>query len=117
MGWVSVSSLIIFLYFLLHFPSYNCLLCNPHDKSALLQLKNSFFVNSSFQFLLEYDHCSSSHSSETESWKNITDCCGWDGITCDTKSGHVIGLHLYCSHLRDVERHCRKFTPSNYNSH
>ncbi|KAG2391074.1 Receptor-like protein [Vigna angularis] len=100
MGWVSVSSLIIFLYFLLHFPSYNCLLCNPHDKSALLQLKNSFFVNSSFQFLLEYDHCSSSHSSETESWKNITDCCGWDGITCDTKSGHVIGLHLYCSHLR-----------------
>ncbi|WVY89577.1 hypothetical protein V8G54_035091 [Vigna mungo] len=100
MGWVSMSSLIIFLYFLLHFPSYNCLLCNPHDKYALSQFKNSFFVlNSSLHFHYKYGPCSS-YSSRIESWKNITDCCGWDGITCDTKSGHVIGLHLYCSDLR-----------------
>ncbi|XP_022637425.1 receptor-like protein 12 [Vigna radiata var. radiata] len=111
MGWVLVSSLIIFLYFLLHFPSYNCLLCNPHDKYALLQLKNSFFVNSSFHFLLEYDPCFS-HSSKTKSWKNITDCCGWDGITCDTKSGHVIGLHLYCSDLRGLIPQCLATFPS-----
>ncbi|XP_014502960.1 receptor-like protein 12 [Vigna radiata var. radiata] len=100
MGWVSVSSLIIFLSFLLHFPSYNCLLCNPDDKSALLQFKNSFFVlNSSLHFHFYYDPCSS-FSSRIESWKNTTDCCGWDGITCDSKSGHVIGLNLCCSDLR-----------------
>ncbi|KRH14703.1 hypothetical protein GLYMA_14G043300v4 [Glycine max] len=27
----------------------------------------------------------------TESWKYGTDCCEWDGVTCDTISGHVIG--------------------------
>ena len=98
MKWVVLylSYLIIFLCFLLHFPSYNCLVCNPYDKHALLQFKNSFVVvNSS----LGFDYCSS-HSSETESWKNITDCCGWDGVTCNSSSGHVIGLDLSCSSLR-----------------
>ncbi|KAL5548587.1 hypothetical protein UlMin_003818 [Ulmus minor] len=28
------------------------------------------------------------------SWKNGTDCCRWDGVTCDDITGHVIGLNL-----------------------
>uniref|UniRef100_A0A7N2LHQ8 Receptor-like protein 12 n=2 Tax=Quercus lobata TaxID=97700 RepID=A0A7N2LHQ8_QUELO len=28
-----------------------------------------------------------------------TDCCGWYGVTCDTMTGHVIGLDLSCSRL------------------
>ncbi|KAK7372636.1 hypothetical protein VNO80_06023 [Phaseolus coccineus] len=36
----------------------------------------------------------------TKSWNNITDCCGWDGVTCDSRSDHVIGLNLTCSDLR-----------------
>ncbi|KAM3684173.1 hypothetical protein ACB098_11G024500 [Castanea mollissima] len=28
-----------------------------------------------------------------------TNCCGWDGVTCDTMSGHVIGVDLSCSGL------------------
>ncbi|XP_057990689.1 receptor-like protein Cf-9 [Hevea brasiliensis] len=31
---------------------------------------------------------------KTESWKESTDCCSWDGITCDLETGNVIGLHL-----------------------
>ncbi|KRH14691.1 hypothetical protein GLYMA_14G042100v4 [Glycine max] len=34
-----------------------------------------------------------------ESWKNGTNCCEWDGVTCDIISGHVIGLDLSCSNL------------------
>ncbi|KAL0643503.1 hypothetical protein Bca4012_041793 [Brassica carinata] len=37
---------------------------------------------------------------KTESWENSsTDCCNWDGVTCDTESGKVIGLDLSCSCL------------------
>ncbi|XP_027941342.1 LOW QUALITY PROTEIN: receptor-like protein 7 [Vigna unguiculata] len=95
MGWVLLS-----YFFMFHclVPSYNCLLCNPDDKSALLQFKDSVVVISS-PFDPESDPCSS-YSSKTKSWNNVTDCCGWDGITCDSKSGHVIGLDLSCSLLR-----------------
>jgi Leucine-rich repeat (LRR) protein len=36
---------------------------------------------------------------KTESWKEGTDCCLWDGVTCDQKTGHVTGLDLSCSML------------------
>ncbi|KAL0009130.1 hypothetical protein SO802_010632 [Lithocarpus litseifolius] len=29
-----------------------------------------------------------------------TDCCGWDGVTCDTMTGHVIAVDLSCSGLQ-----------------
>ncbi|MCI38210.1 receptor-like protein kinase, partial [Trifolium medium] len=32
--------------------------------------------------------------SKTATWKNGTDCCSWNGVTCDTISGHVVGLNL-----------------------
>uniref|UniRef100_A0A0R0GI87 Leucine-rich repeat-containing N-terminal plant-type domain-containing protein n=1 Tax=Glycine max TaxID=3847 RepID=A0A0R0GI87_SOYBN len=66
--------------------------CNHHDTSALLLFKNSFTLNTSL-----YDN---SYSLKTESWKNGTDCCEWDGVTCDTISGHVIDLDLSCSNLQ-----------------
>ncbi|KAL1348077.1 hypothetical protein AAHE18_07G053000 [Arachis hypogaea] len=63
-------------------------LCNHHDNSNLLQFKNSFAIDISLI-----------GDSKTASWKNGTDCCEWDGVTCDTTSGHVIGLDLSCSML------------------
>nr|TKR90487.1 hypothetical protein D5086_0000233010 [Populus alba] len=36
---------------------------------------------------------------KTESWKEGTDCCLWDGVYCDLKTGHVTGLDLACSML------------------
>ncbi|XP_028080610.1 receptor-like protein 6 [Camellia sinensis] len=35
-------------------------------------------------------------------WNESTDCCSWAGVTCDWSNGHVIGLHLSCSHLHDT---------------
>nr|TKS05990.1 Cf-4/9 disease resistance-like family protein [Populus alba] len=34
---------------------------------------------------------------KTESWIDSTDCCSWDGVTCDMKTGPVTGLDLSCS--------------------
>ncbi|RVW74946.1 leucine-rich repeat receptor-like protein kinase [Vitis vinifera] len=36
---------------------------------------------------------------KTESWKKGSDCCSWDGVTCDWVTGHVIELDLSCSWL------------------
>ncbi|KAJ1386388.1 Leucine-rich repeat [Sesbania bispinosa] len=87
-----------FMFFLVsHFPnSYTLSLCNHDDQSALLHFKNSFVINTSY---INWFPCSS-FPSKTESWKNGTDCCEWDGVKCDAISGHVIGLDLSCSHLQ-----------------
>ncbi|XP_045786770.1 receptor-like protein 7 [Trifolium pratense] len=91
------------LLLLTNFTSYTFSLCNHHDSSALLQFKNSFFVNTSstpsdtFWF---YKWRCSSFSFKTETWKNNTDCCEWDGVTCDTVSDYVIGLDLSCNNLK-----------------
>ncbi|KAM3754643.1 hypothetical protein ACB098_03G181600 [Castanea mollissima] len=34
-----------------------------------------------------------------KSWKADRDCCSWDGVTCDTQNGEVIGLDLSKSWL------------------
>ncbi|AES99989.1 putative leucine-rich repeat-containing, plant-type, leucine-rich repeat domain, L [Medicago truncatula] len=86
------------LLLLTHFTSHTFSLCNKHDNSALLQFKNSFSVNTSSQ-PNPYFGCSS-FSFKTESWQNSTDCCEWDGVTCDTMSDHVIGLDLSCNNLK-----------------
>ncbi|XP_062081244.1 receptor-like protein 6 [Humulus lupulus] len=72
-------------------PSNN-LLCHPAESSALLQFSNSFIINPSmFDFVMK---------PKTVSWKNGTDCCSWDGVSCDHISGHVIGLNLSSSGLQ-----------------
>ncbi|KAG5584765.1 hypothetical protein H5410_045199, partial [Solanum commersonii] len=55
--------------------------CLDDQKSLLLQLKGSF----------QYD---STLSNKLARWnQNRTECCNWDGVTCDL-SGHVIALEL-----------------------
>ncbi|XP_028774910.1 receptor-like protein 6 [Neltuma alba] len=44
--------------------------------------------------------------SNISTWKNGTNCCLWDGVTCNPL-GHVIGLNLNCSWLHG------KLLPSN----
>ncbi|XP_045828074.1 receptor-like protein Cf-9 homolog [Trifolium pratense] len=94
---------IFFLLLFTHFTSYTFSLCNHHDSSALLQFKNTFFVNTSSTpadtWYSWYPRCSS-FSFKTESWKNSTDCCEWDGVTCDHISDYVIGLDLSCTNLK-----------------
>ncbi|MED6114215.1 hypothetical protein PIB30_078284 [Stylosanthes scabra] len=97
-----VLSFTLFLF--LHTPSSTSSpvlpFCNHHDNSNLLHFKNSFAINTSLYKDWDWDWECSSYSSKIASWKNGTDCCEWDGVTCGTASGHVIGLDLSCSMLQ-----------------
>ncbi|XP_058111891.1 receptor-like protein 53 [Magnolia sinica] len=55
--------------------------CNHHHFAALLHLKHGFHFS-------PYRHSLPSWNS------NNTDCCSWEGITCDGPTGHVISLDL-----------------------
>ena len=67
----------------------------PHGQTlTLLQLKNSFSVSRSW----ECDEYGGSYP-KTEYWKEGSDCCSWDGVTCHLLTGHVIELDLSCSWL------------------
>ncbi|XP_019086285.1 PREDICTED: receptor-like protein 12 [Camelina sativa] len=65
-------------------------LCLPDQRDALWEFKNEFFVQ-------EFDP--SIFGTRTEKWRNNTDCCTWDGISCDPKTGKVVGLYLMLSGL------------------
>ncbi|KAI9095337.1 hypothetical protein K1719_026371 [Acacia pycnantha] len=83
-----MASSILFCFFFLLLPSLCSsfdTLCNHYDYSALLQFKNQF---------------KASMFSKTISWGNGSNCCMWDGVTCDSMSGHVIGLDLSLSILQ-----------------
>nr|TKS05997.1 hypothetical protein D5086_0000127680 [Populus alba] len=92
MGFPPISSL-SFILFLFHFHSTisSSHFCAPHQSLSLLQFKESFSINSSASVRCQHP--------KTESWKEGTDCCLWDGVTCDMKTGHVTGLDLACSML------------------
>ncbi|XP_039029311.1 receptor-like protein 7 [Hibiscus syriacus] len=66
--------------------------CLYSERSALLQLKESFILKKS----------ASGHP-KFGSWKGEGedggDCCSWDGVECDDSTGHVTGLDLGSSFL------------------
>ncbi|KAM1251947.1 hypothetical protein ACFX13_040843 [Malus domestica] len=70
--------------------------CREEERSALLQFKGSFIINRS---------ASNSDDAYTKvlQWKLADgrngNCCAWDGIVCDERTGHVIGLDLSSSCL------------------
>ncbi|XP_075644628.1 receptor-like protein Cf-9 isoform X2 [Castanea sativa] len=68
-------------------------LCHSHESSALLHFRNSFAVGYSSYYCDLYSY------PPKNLWKMGTNCCGWDGVTCDTMTGHVIGVDLSCSGL------------------
>ncbi|KAL0009219.1 hypothetical protein SO802_010721 [Lithocarpus litseifolius] len=72
-------------------------LCLSDQSSALLHFRNSFSVRHSG---LSNLWCDLYSYPPKNSWKMGTDCCGWDGVTCDTMTGHVIGVDLSCSGLQ-----------------
>ncbi|XP_050278404.1 receptor-like protein 33 [Quercus robur] len=47
----------------------------------------------------EYDDYYNGSYPKMKSWKADSDCCSWDGVTCDTLNGEVIGLDLSNSWL------------------
>lgn len=87
---------------LLRYASPTAHLGHAHECSALLQFWSSFTINPKIETVLYCnENCMniSSHPT-TNSWKGGTECCAWDGITCDNVTGNVIELNLTCSHLQ-----------------
>ncbi|KAL9817370.1 Receptor-like protein 47 [Arabidopsis thaliana] len=61
-------------------------LCLPDQRDALWEFKNEFYVQ-------EFDP-SANGGTDIEKWRNNTDCCSWDGVSCDPKTGVVVELDL-----------------------
>ncbi|EOA29648.1 hypothetical protein CARUB_v10015150mg [Capsella rubella] len=61
-------------------------LCHSDQRDAIVEFKNEFKI---------LKPCFDSPSPlKTASWAKNSDCCYWDGITCNNKSGDVIELDL-----------------------
>ncbi|CAD5332795.1 unnamed protein product [Arabidopsis thaliana] len=97
---IRITLSFIFL-FICHFldvlaaPTRN--LCRPEQRDALLAFKNEFEIGKPSP-----DHCKIygiESPRKTDSWGNNSDCCNWEGVTCNAKSGEVIELDLSCSSL------------------
>ncbi|XP_010495836.1 PREDICTED: receptor-like protein 12 isoform X1 [Camelina sativa] len=73
-------------------------LCRADQKNALLEFKNEFYVQ-------ELNSNGIVGDKKTEKWRNNTDCCTWDGISCDPKTGKVVELDLMNSFLNGPLRY------------
>ncbi|KAJ9160229.1 hypothetical protein P3X46_025650 [Hevea brasiliensis] len=74
--------------------SFSAMLCQHDQSLALLQFKKTFSIRSDASPRESDFPYHPKPYPKTESWKEGTDCCSWDGITCDFETGNVIGLHL-----------------------
>ncbi|XVF77189.1 hypothetical protein PTKIN_Ptkin14bG0025700 [Pterospermum kingtungense] len=72
--------------------------CSHDQASALIQFKSSFTIDI-LHSSAECDDVGIKSYPKTDSWKQGTDCCSWDGVTCDNITGRVLGLDLSCSWL------------------
>ncbi|OMO94676.1 hypothetical protein COLO4_16213 [Corchorus olitorius] len=87
----SVTTSLLYLLFLFFLVSSVEASCHPDDRSALLQLKQSFVINS-------FASSNPEAYAKTETWGS-GDCCSWDGVKCDNGTSHVISLDLGSSFL------------------
>ncbi|GLT26044.1 hypothetical protein SLA2020_011340 [Shorea laevis] len=80
-------------------------LCSHEEALALLQFKTSFSIDYTILDPVIFTYYCGDHFytkpnySKIESWKEGIDCCSWDGVSCDSVTGHVIALDLSCSSL------------------
>ncbi|XP_057989660.1 receptor-like protein 9DC3 [Hevea brasiliensis] len=97
MGWLArfLSFLLFHLYFhassSLSFSfnsSFSAMLCQHDQSLALLQFKKTFSIRSDASPWESYFPYPKPYP-KTESWKEGTDCCSWDGITCDFETGEA----------------------------
>ncbi|KAL4272128.1 hypothetical protein GQ457_13G029680 [Hibiscus cannabinus] len=80
-----LSLVLSFSPFNTHLPKHHCL---DDQRSPLLQLQNHLY----------YAHSDFTFSSKFEVWDPNSDCCSWEGVSCDSL-GHVIGLDLSFKNL------------------
>ncbi|XP_052883630.1 receptor-like protein 7 [Gossypium arboreum] len=74
--------------------------CSHPEAASLIQFKNSFSINQTDDAAWYCDYSAGLKSyPKTNSWREGTDCCSWDGVTCHHLNAHVIALDLSCSWL------------------
>ncbi|GJY13217.1 leucine-rich repeat-containing protein [Tanacetum coccineum] len=75
--------------------------CHKKQSEALLLFKHNLS-----SAIYTYDECllwlGSNYLPTMMSWNTSTDCCIWNGVTCDHSTGDVIGLDLSCGMLNGV---------------
>ncbi|CAN1267793.1 Receptor-like protein 12 [Linum perenne] len=70
--------------------------CLDSERTLLLQIKHEISINTSFSYIKPPP------LPKVWSWndtRNHKDCCLWEGVTCDSRSGHVVGLDLSSSSI------------------
>ncbi|XP_074335524.1 receptor-like protein 7 [Apium graveolens] len=72
------------------------------QKTALFQFKQSLTISTSTSCYY-YDSFSNEYEipshPKSKNWSMSSDHCTWEGVTCEYKTGDVIGLDLSCSQL------------------
>ncbi|CAN1755507.1 Receptor-like protein 6 [Linum perenne] len=72
--------------------------CLDSERTLLLQIKHEIPIN------IRFSHIQSPPPPKVWSWndtRNHKDCCLWEGVTCDSRSGLVVGLDLSSSSIVD----------------
>ncbi|CAL5336831.1 unnamed protein product [Camellia sinensis] len=98
MSWVMFVLHQFLLLFLLSSSSFSTSArhtCLEDQRFSLLQFKTTFTITANASVFCESD----SHP-KMVFWNESSDCCSWEGVTCDWSNGHVIGLDLSCSQLQ-----------------
>uniref|UniRef100_A0A0D3DTH4 Leucine-rich repeat-containing N-terminal plant-type domain-containing protein n=1 Tax=Brassica oleracea var. oleracea TaxID=109376 RepID=A0A0D3DTH4_BRAOL len=62
-------------------------MCRSDQRDALWEFQNEFHLSGM------------APNEKTQRWLNNTDCCSWDGVSCDLKTGNVVDLNLWGSSL------------------
>ncbi|XP_048131035.1 receptor like protein 22-like [Rhodamnia argentea] len=99
MGRHQILGLLCFLFFLHSSPPFASPLCPPDQRDALLLFKNSFVLDSKVSNYSCDQYLQLTSYPKTNSWNKSSDCCSWDGVTCNASTGNVISLDLRCSWL------------------
>ncbi|KAL5763562.1 hypothetical protein ACOSP7_019826 [Xanthoceras sorbifolium] len=101
MGWLSTWSyqLILCIQLLFLHSLTHSKLCSHDQASALIHFKQHFTYSDESKLRgnplkLNRVICYTTGNQKLKNWKEDTDCCSWDGVTCDMDTGHVTGLDL-----------------------
>ncbi|CAL5336834.1 unnamed protein product [Camellia sinensis] len=99
MSWVMFVLYQFLLLFLLSSSSFSTSArhtCLEDQRFSLLQFKTTFTITAN----ASSPRCESDSHPKMVFWNESSDCCLWEGVTCDWSNGHVIGLDLSCSQLQ-----------------
>ncbi|KAH0902869.1 hypothetical protein HID58_042372, partial [Brassica napus] len=91
-----MSLIIVWSLCLIFSLSHSILVCGSSPPKHLCRQDQR---NALWEFKSEFPLSGMAADEKTQTWRNNSDCCSWDGITCDPKTGNVAELNLWGSSL------------------